>query len=152
MSEISDEDVYDIEEIIKDRMHNGKKQYFIKWQGYPHSSNTWEDSDNVFDEELKKEYEEKKKAKESKSKKEVAKTPASVKKKAEKRPKFEMKVTNEWAETVEEVTGVRKGTNGLLEVDFVTLQGIQSTATNEEFHIKAPVKLLEFYEKNITFD
>ena len=53
----SEEDVYEIEAIVNDRMHSGKKQYFIKWVGYPESDNTWEDASNIYSDELKKEYE-----------------------------------------------------------------------------------------------
>lgn len=36
-----------VEEIVNRRKRNGKTQYFVKWQGYPSTDNTWEDEDNL---------------------------------------------------------------------------------------------------------
>lgn len=38
---------YRVEKIIKERTKNGKKEYFIKWLGYPDSFNTWEPEENI---------------------------------------------------------------------------------------------------------
>ena len=35
-----------MEEILDERIHRGRKQYFVKWKGYPDSENCWEDEDN----------------------------------------------------------------------------------------------------------
>ena len=35
---------YEVEAILKSRTHNRKKQYYIKWRGYPHSDNQWVDA------------------------------------------------------------------------------------------------------------
>lgn len=32
---------FKIEEVLKERKRNGKKQYFVKWLGYDHSFNSW---------------------------------------------------------------------------------------------------------------
>jgi hypothetical protein len=32
---------YEIEEVIKTRTKNGKKQYFVKWKGYGDEFNSW---------------------------------------------------------------------------------------------------------------
>ena len=37
---------YLVEEILDEHIHRGRRQYFIKYQGYPSSENTWEDEDN----------------------------------------------------------------------------------------------------------
>ena len=38
------EQLYDIERILKCRKRGNKKEYLIKWQGYPSSENSWEPS------------------------------------------------------------------------------------------------------------
>lgn len=38
----SESNVYDVEEIIDHRYINGKKEYLVKWEGYPRSESTWE--------------------------------------------------------------------------------------------------------------
>ncbi len=37
---------YEVEEVLDDRVQDGRRQYFIKWQGYDASFNTWEDEDH----------------------------------------------------------------------------------------------------------
>ena len=41
-SSSSESKVYDVEEIIDHRYINGKKEYLVKWEGYPRSESTWE--------------------------------------------------------------------------------------------------------------
>lgn len=135
----TEEDVYEIEEIVKDRIVNGKKQYFIKWVGYPSSDNTWEDADNIYSEDLKNEYE-------ARKTKKVKKTPVATK-----APKFTVKVTNEWANTVKKVVGVYKDANCNLQVEYETIDGKKAISDCKEMHIKAPIHLLKFYEENLSF-
>ena len=53
-----DDDVYQMDYIVKDRINNktGKKEYLIKWTGYPHSQNTWEPEDHITDRRTLKKY------------------------------------------------------------------------------------------------
>ena len=46
------DDIYTAEEIVKQRLRNGKPEYFIKWLGYPASHNTWESAENILDQRL----------------------------------------------------------------------------------------------------
>ena len=132
MSSLED-DVYEIEAIMGDRMNSGKRQYFIKWVGYPESDNTWEDEANIYSEELKREYEESKRTQKPRT------------------AKFEPVMTNEWAKDIDRVLGVYKGDDGRLQVDYVTVDGKRASCSTDVIHIKAPIKLLEFYEKNLSF-
>lgn len=137
----AEEDVYDVEAIVGDRIVKGRKQYLIKWLGYPSSQNTWEYEDNIFSEDLKEKYEaSKKKPKKAKSTKESGTT-----------KKFEKKVTDEWADVVKSITGVTRNNEGGLEIEYLTYDNKRGVCTNDEMHIKAPIRLLEFYESNLSF-
>ena len=46
------DDIYTAEEIVKQRLRNGKPEYFIKWLGYPASHNKWEPAENILDQRL----------------------------------------------------------------------------------------------------
>jgi hypothetical protein len=53
---------YVIERIVKDRVNRGVRQYFVKWEGYPMSENTWQSEEDLGNaSELIREYNEKKK-------------------------------------------------------------------------------------------
>ena len=46
------DNVYSAEEIVSQRLKNGKPEYQIKWLGFPDSQNTWEDAENILDKRL----------------------------------------------------------------------------------------------------
>lgn len=79
----SSEDVYDVERIVDDRMVKGKKQYLIKWVGYPESDNTWELKSNLFCTDLLQEYERKKLEEKKKGEKISSPLPKKEQKKSE---------------------------------------------------------------------
>ena len=39
---MSDSNLYEVENILKRRIIKGKKEYLIKWKGYPENESTWE--------------------------------------------------------------------------------------------------------------
>lgn len=41
--------IFLIEEILKEKKVRGKKQYFVKWLGYPQTYNSWVNEDDMFD-------------------------------------------------------------------------------------------------------
>ena len=53
---IDGEEEYKVETIIADRQHRCKKQYLVKWLGYPHSENSWVDARDLHTPELLAEY------------------------------------------------------------------------------------------------
>ena len=53
---IHGEEEYNVEEIINDRLHRCKKQYLVKWTGYPSSENSWVDAKDLHAPELLEEY------------------------------------------------------------------------------------------------
>lgn len=64
-----EEEEFVVEKIIDSRIKGGKKEYFLKWKGFPDSENTWEPHDNLDCPELISAYEEKAKKKKDELKK-----------------------------------------------------------------------------------
>eukprot|EP01017_Pseudomicrothorax_dubius_P023368 TRINITY_DN25002_c0_g1_i1.p1 TRINITY_DN25002_c0_g1~~TRINITY_DN25002_c0_g1_i1.p1 ORF type:complete len:259 (-),score=30.80 TRINITY_DN25002_c0_g1_i1:611-1387(-) len=48
-------EMYNVEKILKDKVVKGKRMFLTKWEGWPHSSNTWEPEEN-FPEDVLQEY------------------------------------------------------------------------------------------------
>jgi hypothetical protein len=42
-------DIFLVEEVLDSKVVKGKKQYFVKWLGYPDSQNSWIDQDDLVD-------------------------------------------------------------------------------------------------------
>lgn len=53
---MSDGEIFVVEAIRKHVYRNNKLLYYVKWQGYPESDNTWEPEENLFCEELLNKY------------------------------------------------------------------------------------------------
>ncbi|ODM93282.1 Chromobox protein 5 [Orchesella cincta] len=67
--ESSSDELYIVEKVLKKRRGaKGKPEYLLKWEGYPHSENTWEPKENV-NHELILEFERERKGKKGKAKK-----------------------------------------------------------------------------------
>lgn len=39
--------LYEIDRVISKRVRKGKREYFIKWKGYPSLQNSWEPEENL---------------------------------------------------------------------------------------------------------
>jgi hypothetical protein len=45
----TDSDFYRVEEVLRERMRNKPKEYFVKWLGYPDKFNSWVPAESVKD-------------------------------------------------------------------------------------------------------
>ena len=45
----TDSDFYRVEEVLRSRMRNKRKEYFVKWMGYPDKFNYWVPAESVKD-------------------------------------------------------------------------------------------------------
>ncbi|EFC40238.1 SprT domain-containing protein [Naegleria gruberi] len=57
------DDVYSIERIIKKRVKNKLVEYYVKWEGYPSSENTWVKESDIVGQDIIEEFEEEEKKK-----------------------------------------------------------------------------------------
>jgi hypothetical protein len=52
LAEDAEEDEHLVEEILQERVRNGKKEYLIRWAGYTKKFDTWEPAENVHADEI----------------------------------------------------------------------------------------------------
>ncbi|ELA47169.1 hypothetical protein VCUG_01358 [Vavraia culicis subsp. floridensis] len=133
---MSDDNIYQVEKIVDSRIYKGKKQYLIKWEGFPSNENTWEYAKDIFSKELIDQFEEEKKQK----------------KKSAAKPRAVPEVTNEWAQEVSNIENVYMDEKkNRLMVDILFNSGKRMSVDAKTVHQRCPVALLEYYEKNISF-
>lgn len=135
---MTDENIFSVELIVDSRVYKGKKQYLIKWEGFEHKENTWESAKDILCKELIDDFE--------KNKKTIV-TPKSKSKK-----KINFDISNEWHNDVTHIESVYKDdkTPSLM-CDIIFQNGSKLSVDTSQAHFKCPLKLLEYYEKNINF-
>lgn len=48
--DFGDHEEQEVEEVLDEQIHRGKKEYLVKWRGLPREENTWEPRENLDDE------------------------------------------------------------------------------------------------------
>lgn len=135
---MGDENIFTVEKIVDSRILKGKKQYLIKWEGFENEENTWESAKDILCKELIDEFE--------RSKKQPSK-PKKITKK-----KIDLDISNEWHEELSYVESVyRDEKSQSLMCDLVFQNGKKLSVEISKAHLKCPIRLLEYYEKNINF-
>ena len=157
-----DEQEYEVEAILKHRQRGRKKEYLIKWVGYPDSENTWEPEEHLTDvQEMLKSYwedynarkqkEKEEKKEKQKEKKEVKKEAKTVKK--EKTPAIEYPVIEEIQTPKDpiDIIGATRISDGSI-IFAVKQNGKNLLIPNKELRGKYARELLDFYEKHLEFE
>lgn len=60
-------------------------------------------------------------------------------------------VTNEWDVHIDKVIGASLNTDGTIDIEYLLKNGQPASSSSIVLRYKAPVKLIEFYEDNLTF-
>jgi len=169
------EEVYEVETVLDHNTRKNKTYYLIKWKGYSEEESTWENEDNVFAEELVKEYWANANSEEAKhretrkgrkgaaasapstpTKKETkkARTSTTPKKAKTTRVKIDEEFDHDedWESLVSGVeTVTRDDKTGELLVYLKWKNGDTSRHPAKEANIKCPQKMIKFYEQRLTF-
>jgi len=166
-------EVYEVETVLDHNRRRNKTYYLIKWKGYSEEESTWEAEDNVFAEDLVKDYwenvntEEAKQKETRKGRKRAAAPPTPTKKETKKarttltpkrakvaRTKIDEEFDHDedWEGLVSGVeTVTRDDKTGELLVYLKWKNGDTSRHPAKEANIKCPQKMIKFYEQRLTF-
>ncbi|XP_017774689.1 PREDICTED: chromobox protein homolog 1-like [Nicrophorus vespilloides] len=143
---------FTVEKIVDKRIQNGVVEYFLKWNGYGDSENTWEPESNLDCPELIREFEAEwaKKDKEEKLKKrKTAGTPtmeqSNKKKKEEKKHGFDRKLIPE------KIIGATDSSGQLM--FLMKWEGTDEAdlVPSKQANIKCPQTVIKFYEERLTW-
>ncbi|PVU89140.1 hypothetical protein BB559_005230 [Furculomyces boomerangus] len=178
----NEEGVYNVERLCDHSYNTAKRKfkYFVKWEGYPESDNTWEDEDNIMSEALLNKYWNEKKAagilkedimngSSSKLKKRtssaLSKTPARESKRQnvngsnEKKSAFAdtafddsfLPESDNWENAIRCIETVDKTPDTGLIVYVVWKDGKRSVHPSSVVNAKCPQKVIQFYEERLRF-
>ncbi|EPR80013.1 Chromobox protein [Spraguea lophii 42_110] len=138
------DNVYNVEKIVDVRVVKGRKQYLIKWEGYPDSENTWQFASDIFCKDLITVFENDRKTKTKKK---------SVNKSKDKPVEEEVVITNAWDKQVLKVIQVQPVSENSKELEVLVefKNGKVIGAPLKDVHAKCPLKLLKYYEENLSF-
>lgn len=158
MTDTEEDNICEVERVVGCRMYKGKKQYFIKWVGYPPSENTWENLEDMQCDRLIAEFEARRRqrsigsVKESSDKEKVSKS-----KKEDNDTKFMDDIKRKYnlpdnrtipnlydclVKGVEEIK--KKGKRRVVVVRYV--DGSQGEVDFEVAKIGLPLHMIDFYE------
>ncbi|KAI9297574.1 chromo-domain-containing protein [Neoconidiobolus thromboides FSU 785] len=157
-----DEEVYIVEAILEHKkIKRGGYQYLIKWQGFPHEENTWEDEDNILSKDLLDDYwKGKNKGKDSGSKTQISKkrkTTAENKDKDLEENGIELthnyppEDLEDWESEVVEIETIERNSKGELIVYIVWKNGCHTSHNSKVVNERCPQKIIEFYQNHLKF-
>ncbi|BFZ06318.1 hypothetical protein BsWGS_09357 [Bradybaena similaris] len=152
------EEEFTVEKVVDSRIRGGKKEYLLKWKGYPDSENTWEPEENLDCPDLIAGYEEKKKKKESEKKDSSAKrksTPSNGAKDETKKKKKE-EVDNkprgfDRGLAPERIIGATDSSGELMFLMKWKDSDEADLVPARQANIKCPQIVIAFYEERLTW-
>ncbi|VDL52235.1 unnamed protein product [Hymenolepis diminuta] len=123
-------DEYIVEKVLRVRIRNGVKEYFLKWKGYPESENTWEPEGNLDCPDLIRQFEEN-------AKKGIAKVRSGR--------------TSSVASSDEAAESTTKSAGELM--FLIKWQGLDvaDLVPAKEANVRCPQSVIKFYEERLTW-
>merc|ERR1711963_551132 len=148
-----EEEEFTVEKVVDSRMRGGKKEYLLKWKGYPDSENTWEPEENLDCPELISAYEEKKKQKEAEKSQKRKSAPGGKEEPSKKKKKEDSDKPRgfERGLTPERVIGATDSSGELM--FLMKWQGSDEAdlVPARQANIKCPQIVIAFYEERLTW-
>lgn len=148
-----EEEEFTVEKVVDSRMRGGKKEYLLKWKGYPDTENTWEPEENLDCPELILGYEDKKKAKEAEKSQKRKSAPGGKEEPSKKKKKEDSDKPRgfERGLTPERVIGATDSSGELM--FLMKWQGSDEAdlVPARQANIKCPQIVIAFYEERLTW-
>jgi len=154
-AEEEEEEEFTVEKVVDSRMRGGKKEYLLKWKGYPDSENTWEPSENLDCPDMIAVFEDKKKKKESEKgvkRKATNSAKDDVKEKKKKKDGGDNKPRGfERGLTPERIIGATDSSGELMFLMKWNSSDEADLVPARQANVRCPQIVIAFYEERLTW-